>query len=407
MGTIVYTYKGQANTSGERTAALSSFVASGDTNQYISKITKIEYTHWHTSTPGRYWELSGKINFSDGTSITSDSKYLNVSGGLVKFTNTFFVSLTPEQWNKRTSIQTLDNRGSAGATFAYWNSHLYWRADESYPITITIEFDETIPVVYDPQIEYFDIVRVEDDSPYAIATIKLAIGNSAGLNGAKLYLYYAANDFPVVSDSSARIDLSGYIGTMTTAMSSVSLSDAFNPRDPWYFRLVFQTGNETKMLPDSFGRAGGSLHISGSPRGGICVGGYSSGTTDNPKFETYAPAYLYGGIAQIGNGGTNILPALGLQAGSTAAQEVKYSTYTDVAVTFPKAFASAPIVIVGLATPNATANSGADYYDYVGSCSASVITDTITASGCTIRLANMSVTTLKLGASWAAIGTPA
>ena len=76
---------------------------------------------------------------------------------------------------------------------------------------------------------------------------------------------------------------------------------------------------------------------------------------------------------------------------------VDSSKYVDVPITFPRAFHSAPIVVVGFETES-TAGS-------FGRCSVAV-TGTVTAAGFTVRIFNGDTTARVPRVSWIAVGTP-
>ena len=98
------------------------------------------------------------------------------------------------------------------------------------------------------------------------------------------------------------------------------------------------------------------------------------------------------------NTGHNHFPGdVGVQCGRIAATSVDSDSYADVSVTFPKAFHSAPIVVVGFET-----ESGAGSF---GRCSAAV-TGTVTAAGFTVRIFNGDATARVPRVSWIAVGTP-
>lgn len=87
----------------------------------------------------------------------------------------------------------------------------------------------------------------------------------------------------------------------------------------------------------------------------------------------------------------------GVQTGRVAAASVTNGSYLDVSVTFPQAFASAPIVVVCFET-----ESGAGAF---GKCVASVY-DTPTTTGFTARIYNGDTTNRSPRLVWIAVGTP-
>ena len=98
------------------------------------------------------------------------------------------------------------------------------------------------------------------------------------------------------------------------------------------------------------------------------------------------------------NTGHNHFPGdVGVQCGRIAGTSVDSSKYVDVPITFPRAFHSAPIVVVGFETES-TAGS-------FGRCSVAV-TGTVTATGFTVRIYNGDTTDRVPRVSWIAAGTP-
>ena len=400
MASIIYTCTNKSNTRNERTVAFSNFVASGDTDKNIGLITSITYEHWHSSSLPRGWELSGRLIFGDGTSLTSSSQTLSISGNVVKFTNTFSVSLTSQQWSLLTSIQTLDSRGSTTSNSGYYGADLFWRATASHPMRIIITFDETPPAYYVPDITTFSVQRVnsngvaDDEGSYIATTMKLTFANSSALSIAALRVYYAANAYPIVGESSY-IDLTSKISTLMNgvALNSTVITGQWDIKSSWYFAAVLIAGNESDVATSSIARAGGSLHISDQPGGGVCVCGYSTGTTTNPKFESYAPAYFYGGIADFG--GTSLVDLVGIQRGITATQRIGSGGTGEFSITFPKAYTSAPTVIANLAGDLTGSSTG-----HIG-----VVIVSTSTTGCLIRVGNSSGAAYEPAITWVSIGT--
>ena len=98
------------------------------------------------------------------------------------------------------------------------------------------------------------------------------------------------------------------------------------------------------------------------------------------------------------NTGHNHFPAdVGVQCGLIAATNVSSGSYADVSVTFPKAFQSVPVVVVGFKSES-TAGT-------FGRCSVAV-TGTVTAAGFTVRIFNGDTTARVPRVSWIAVGTP-
>ena len=307
---ITYTYTGQDNTSSARSVALSKFKKSGDTGRTIGQIKSIKYEHWHTSTKAASWALRGRLVLSDGTTFTSNTVTQTISGTKVKFTNTFINLPTPEQFAMVKTVQTLNGQGTTG--LGTYSADLYWRANSDNPMRLIVTFIEEPPVVYAPKVDKFEVTRcnasggADDEGQYIGTTLKLSIGDSAGLSGAQCKVYYAANSYPQVGVSQY-VDLTSNISALMSGveLNTTLLTGVWNLGSIWNFAVVFTAGEETAIATASAARGTVNFHISGEPGGGAAVGGFSTGTTENPKFEAHVPSYFYGGISGVTNYSTD------------------------------------------------------------------------------------------------------
>lgn len=142
---ITYTFEGRSNVQTETGAGpvvdKTSFVLSGDTNKQIGRITKIIYTHYHTSKNGNPYTLKGRMYFADGSYIDSDAIYYDFpwdASGATKFVNTFANDLPSVSLFKTwTQIATVDNNGNI-----IKNKDLYWRAVHGQALTVEVFFIE-------------------------------------------------------------------------------------------------------------------------------------------------------------------------------------------------------------------------------------------------------------------------
>ena len=305
---ITYTYTGQPNTGGSRSVSFSSFKASGDTGRTIGQITSITYEHWHTSTKPMKWGLRGRLVLADGTTFVSDKVTKNISGDVVKYSNTFTNLPTPEQFAQIQKVQTLDNAGSTGDSG--YSADLYWRATSDHKMRLIVTFVEEPPVVYNPQIKEFEVQRCDDqgnpnDEGTRIKTdLRASIDNSAGLQGATLLVYYAPDTVPVVGESDY-YDLTSKISDLLTGVYDsfdlIPNNRTWDVEYTWNFVAVFVAGEEFGVGDASLHRTKCSLHVSGKSGGGVCVCGYSTGTEKQPKLESHAPAFFYEGIHGVTN----------------------------------------------------------------------------------------------------------
>lgn len=256
------------------------------------------------------WGLRGRLVFGDGTELISDQVYQHINNNVLKYVNTFETMPTAEQWSTLTTIQTLNTSGNTGQGYS---STLYWRANSTYPMRIIITFIEEPPVKYDPEVLAFQVTRVDassqpdDEGLYAATTLQLALGDASAIDTAECRIYYAANAYPIVGQSEY-IDLTSRIDELMTGLNlnTTLLNRQWGIDSAWYFAVVFLVGKENAVSTSSIPRAKGSLHVSGHSAGGICVCGYSKGTTENPLFESYAPAHFYAQVvAHAGIRGVN------------------------------------------------------------------------------------------------------
>ena len=161
-----------------------------------------------------------------------------------------------------------------------------------------------------------DIWRTPDDESSNVATtVKITSDVSSDVfesrgYSAKLY-YSGTNELPTISDSTATLNLS--ISQMLNGVtdSTSAITTTFSNGSDWYFLLVVSNGYESNSATCSISRAFANLHLSGCTTGGVAFGKFSASTENEPKFECVYPAYLYGGIAQIGDGWTYLTPING------------------------------------------------------------------------------------------------
>lgn len=140
----------------------------------------------------------------------------------------------------------------------------------------------------------------ESTSVYAKITIKL-IGTSP-VSNAKLYLHYSPTKFD--GNDELLKDISGDFGITsvgTAGRTKTLLLGTFDKTKDWYFWLDCTPG----LTPFSYNkdvvpRTNVPLFVEKN-NNGVSVGQYSTATAAYRKFESAWPAYLYGGIADLGN----------------------------------------------------------------------------------------------------------
>ena len=131
----------------------------------------------------------------------------------------------------------------------------------------------------------------------------------------------------------------------------------------------------------------------------LARGGTGADGSGVPQNQVFAAPYGQDGAASFRALHSSDIPQLdatkvGIQTGTVAASSITAANGASSSVTFTPAFASAPVVIVGL-TGTQT--------ELTGACSAYAMS--ITATGFTLRRQNNATSARNLGAQWVAIGT--
>lgn len=255
---------------------------------------------------------------------------------------------------------------------------------------------------YTPAIPTFALERATDGTPNdegenVLTDLKLSLADTtdyAKFLTAKLY--YAQDDAATTEDTA--IDLTSKISTLLTGVtdSTSLITQTFSRSSDWDFMLVFGDAYESAAVHYSLGHAFANVHLSGASTGGVCFGGFSSSAEGDPRFESRYPAYLYGGISQIGSAKAS-LRAMGIQYGSIAAQSCANGA-TLFVVTFDAPFESEPVVFV---TPKTDASAAS-----LGYISCMVVSGSVTTSGFSCRVFNNSSTARDIGLDWMAVGVP-
>lgn len=403
--TRTYTYTGQSNNNGRRNVAWTKFTVSGDTTHAIGQIVSITYEHYHTSTGSPTWTLKGRLILGDGSYIDSDEQSHKFSSDLYKYSNTFTTLPTAEQFAMITAVQTIANDTDESTSIS--GGSLYWRATASEPMKVIVTFVEEPPTYYGPAVDTFSLTRVNadgvasDEGVYLRMDVKLSLLDDSNKSNSVVRIYYSttptidtSTDPYLIPDLTIDQMLSGIYG------NTQAISLTFSNGSKWYFALVFICGDEVGVGNASIGRAFASLHISPCSTGGVAVGGFSSSTEGNPKFEVYNPIYAYGGFAQIGEGSGSLLELMGIQKGSVEGSVSVSGEMVDYEVTFDRPYSDAPVVVVGMMLGGALAEN---YY----SARLSVALMSASATGFKVRTYNYSGSSGKanIGFAWAAFGT--
>lgn len=308
---IVYTYTGLNKWEvGRRNVAFSKFSASGDTDRNIGQIISIRYTHYHSSTSREEYSLRGRLVLSDGAVFDSDAVKKQIgSNDVVSFANSWSEFPTGQQFAMLESVQTIIDGGGAGS-----NGELTWNASSRYPMKITVIFTEMPPTNYAPKVDSFVVTRVNADGKPSVEGSNIAITARISANAIaareymRLKLYTSTTS--EITDDAIAYDLTGRIDELIAGVENdiTLLPGEYSPGTTWYFVLEFAIGAEVDYGTGSVQRSFATLHLSKHPTGGVAIGMFSTATNGNPKFESAHSAFLYGGIARIGQGWTELEP---------------------------------------------------------------------------------------------------
>lgn len=393
--TRTYTYTGQSSmVAGTCSLALSEFTASGDA-QPISEILSIKVKYY------RYHDTSSNVGhtaqlvFANGSSaITSAKVTKRGDGATFAISNVF--SAMPAAADFTTSNVTLKTYPDTK------KDHVFWMATSARPITITITYysSEFKPSISNVKLyRANDLGAAADEGTYVTFQARLKVSNAgtSGTGTLKLYAVDAASKS--IADGTLVFTQTGISGstsgvTITKApISGYTLAIGVSQ----YFKLQFSytaktsTGAESTETIESaaiyVGNVFTNMHLAGVPTGGVCFGGFSRSTLNNPKLESYYPAHLYGGIANIQAGE---VASVGATAGGAT---------VDIDATFPIAFArgTTPYVVVGF---KSTSTAGT-----FGRCAVAVMSATNT--GFTFRFFNGDSSNRAPEFTYIAFGIPA
>ena len=390
--TRTYTYTGKSSwTAGESSVSLSSFTRSGSTRP-ITKLLSISAS-WY-----RYQNTSSTVTHTaelvvSGATYTSSAQSYRGDGKIFKI-ETNFVEM-PSIWSE--SSITFKTKLSTKL------SSVYWRATSAQPMVVTITYlsSEFKPSISDAKLYRASSTGAASDSgTYLTFTAKLAVEKTGTSGSGTFRIYSGYSAGAATTQVYSKTGISG--STSGVTVSAAAFTTLASGSKKW-FRMEFSytatangvSSTETVSAAFLIGNVFTNVHLAGVSTGGVRFGGYSTAAEGSAKFECDYPAYLYGGIAQIGDGNQAAYNGLGIQTGIVLTSSIDSGTISSPEITFEKAYKEAPTVIVSLRT---------DTGDYaLARCSASVLSTS--TSGFKAILANYSGKTLNLGMSWAAFGT--
>lgn len=253
-----------------------------------------------------------------------------------------------------------------------------------------------------PTISVFDVVRVSSDNTKYVEDdegttlqykIKLALG-SISSSGFSLTCRYAENaDVTSNSTTTTTISLNSTIANALTSEQTKFFSGTFDCANDQSFLLTFGDAYESTSKLIEVSKSFTNVHLSGKETGGVCFGGFSTAEDNSPKLESYYPAYLYGGIAEVG-ALKNSLAAMGIQYGQTSSVDASKTTFT---VTFDRPYSAPPYVYAMPVSVEVANTTDVDRLQ--------VSVKTVSKTQATISAYNDAGTRIFC-INWLAIGTP-
>ncbi len=362
--TRTYTYTGKSGwTAGASSVPFSSFAVSGDTRP-ITQILSIGASWYRYHDTSSTVAHTAELAFASGAVFKSNAVSQRGDGDIFRIDVIFTTMPAAADW--------VESGMTLRTTLSTKQEHVFWTATAERPMVVTITYTSS---EFKPSISAAKLYRANslgaaaDDGTYLTFTATLAVEKS-GTSGSGVFTIYSG-------DSWYRMEFSYTALTDTGASSTEAVAVAF---------LI--------------GNVFTNVHLARASTGGVRFGGYSTATEDNPKFECDYPAYLYGGIAQIGDGSGDLLALIGVQHGNVSSMTLTGSTTNTLEVTFPRAFASAPDVVATFDSSSISSFSGR--WDYL-----TLTVYNITATGFTLRVHNGTSTTFTPGLRWIAVGVPA
>ena len=396
--TRTYTYAGASSwTVGESALKLSGFTVSGDTRP-ITQILSIRAS-WY-----RYHQTSStvihaaELVFADGSVIKSNSVSHRGDGDIFQIESSFMDMPDAAAW--------VESDITLRTTLSTKKSSVYWRATAAQPMVLTITYvsSEFKPRITGAQLHRANDIGAADDGGTFLRFEATLSAEKLGTGGSGTFAIYSGDSMDATTTQV--YSSTGFSGST----SGVKLSAAPIPGvsiesgEKKWFRMEFSytattdsgvSSTETASATFLIGNVFTNVHLAGVSTGGVRFGGYSTAGEGMPKFECDYPAYLYGGIAQIGDGTDGLLALMGIQTGSSAAQSVTNSKTADVEVSFGKAYSAAPVVVANIVSESTSY--------YLGRCNVAIVS--VTTTGFTARLANGGSAAVEFGFNWAAFGT--
>ncbi len=400
--TRTYTYSGTSSwTVGESALKLSGFAVSGDTRP-ITQILSIRAS-WY-----RYHQTSStvihaaELAFADGSVIKSNSVSHRGDGDIFQIESSFMDMPDAAAW--------VESNITLRTTLSTKKSSVYWRATTAQPMVLTITYvsSEFKPRITGAQLHRADSIGAADDGGTYLRFEATLSVEKLGAGGSGTFTIYSGNSMDATTTQVySKTGISGSTSGVKLSAAPISGVTLESGEKKW-FRMEFAytattesgaSSTETASTTFLIGNVFTNVHLAGVSTGGVRFGGYSTATEGTPKFECNYPAYLYGGIAQIGNGTDSLLALMGIEHGYVESMTMTGSTTNELQVTFPRAFAAPPDVVCTFDSSNISRFSGR--WDYL-----TLTVSTVTATGFKIRVHNGTSTSFSPGIRWIAVGTP-
>ena len=395
--TRTYTYNTLTNkVVGESAVKLSQFSISGDTRP-ITQILSISASWYRYQDTSSTVTHAAELVFGDGSVLKSNSvsKYGDKKTFYIE---TSFMDMPDAAAWVESSI-------TLRTTLSTKLNHVYWYATAEKPMVLSITYisSEFNPHIYAKLYRANSLGAAADDGTNLSFQATLTV-EKTGTGGSGTFRIYSGDSAATINTLVySRSGISGSTGGVTISAAPISGATVGSGEKKW-FRMEFAytamtesgvSSTETVYTGFLIGNVFTNMHLAGKKNGGVAFGKYSASTDDTPMFECNYPAYLYGGIAQIGNGSGGLLEQMGIQTGSVEAQSIDSSKTAVVEVSFGKTYAAPPLVIANIVSESTSY--------YLGRCNVAI--QSVTATGFTARIANGGSSAVSFGFNWTAFGT--
>ena len=166
---------------------------------------------------------------------------------------------------------------------------------------------------YTPQIPLAAWRYPDDEGTALAATMRVELADGSNAAGFTATMHYARDARATTASSvfSMNDDRDVLFGVGYSANTSV-LPGTFANGSVYSFLLVVTDGIETASAMCVVDRAFANMHLSGKTTGGVAFGRFSSSEQNKPMLECDYPAYLYGGISELGMNWITLTPASGV-----------------------------------------------------------------------------------------------